>query len=313
MRVFITGGSGTIGQAVVKELRRAGHEVTGLSRGEAADATLKALGATPHRGALDAPASYQAAAAAHDALVHAAFDYGTGNPVAVDRAAIEALLAAAKGAKAPRVVVYTSGVLVLGNTAAPADESSPTESAAALVAWRPAHERLALEAANDAVATAVIRPGFVYGGTKSLVAGYAESAHATGAAVTVGDGKNRLPFVHRDDLAALYRLVIEKPARGIFHGVDGAAPALAAVARAVSNAAGKGGATSVLPIEQARAKMGPFADALCTDQVVVTKRSVELGWRPTHPPLDTDKGVQAAVAEWKREAGALAAAGDARK
>jgi hypothetical protein len=59
-----------------------------------------------------------------------------------------------------------------------------------------------------------------------------------------------------------------------------------------------------LPVEKARAKMGLAADALCTDQVVVTKRSAELGWRATHPPLHTRSGVEAAVAEWKREVGA---------
>ena len=113
-----------------------------------------------------------------------------------------------------------------------------------------------------------------------------------------------------DDLAVLYRLVIEKRAEGIFHGVDGASPSLASVARAVSAAMGKGGETSSLPVEEARAKMGLAADALCTDQLVVTKRSAELGWRATHPTLDTDKtldtdsGVEAAVAKLKREVGA---------
>ena len=69
-------------------------------------------------------------------------------------------------------------------------------------------------------------------------------------------------------------------------------------------AIGKGGETSSLPVEEARAKMGLAADALCIDQLVVTKRSAELGWRVTHPPLDTDSGVEAAVAEWKRAVGA---------
>jgi len=63
MRVFITGGTGTIGEAVIKELCRAGHAVRGLSRSEASDAKLRALGAMPHRGLLDQPASYQSAAA----------------------------------------------------------------------------------------------------------------------------------------------------------------------------------------------------------------------------------------------------------
>ena len=67
MRVLITGGTGTIGEAIIKELRCAGHAVTGISRSEASDAKLWALGATPHRGLLDQPASYQSAAVAHNA------------------------------------------------------------------------------------------------------------------------------------------------------------------------------------------------------------------------------------------------------
>jgi hypothetical protein len=62
--------------------------VTGLSRSEASDAKLTALGATPHRGASDQSASYQRSAAARDALLHVAFDYG--NAIATDRVAIEA-------------------------------------------------------------------------------------------------------------------------------------------------------------------------------------------------------------------------------
>jgi uncharacterized protein YbjT (DUF2867 family) len=71
MCVFILEGPGPSGEAVIKELRRAGHAVRGFSRSEASEAKFRMLGAMPHRGLLDQPASYHSAAAAHDALLHA--------------------------------------------------------------------------------------------------------------------------------------------------------------------------------------------------------------------------------------------------
>jgi nucleoside-diphosphate-sugar epimerase len=301
MRVFLTGATGTIGSSVVRTLVKAGHRVTGLVRSAEKEAELKALGAGALRGDLKEPSTYQAVAAEHDACIHIGFEY-TAQGVAADRAAIDTLLEAARGAGSPRSVVYTSGVLVLGNTGdRPADESASTAGAIPAVAWRPEHERLVLAAASEALATAVVRPGFVYGGGRGLIEGYFETATKEGAAVYVGDGRNRMTLVHAEDLAELYRLFVEKRARGVFHAVDGASPRIAELARAASEAAGKGGATRSLSVEEARKQMGPFADALCTDQVVVTRRSVELGWKPAHRPfLESAREVFAA---WRRRAG----------
>ncbi len=298
MRVFVTGAAGYIGSAVVKALVRAGHEVTGLVRSAEKETQLRKLRATPLRGDLKDPASYQAAAAEHDGIIHVGFEYGP-EGVAADRKAVETLLAAARTGGKRKSFIYTSGVLCLGNTGdKPVDEDAPAD-AIPMVAWRPAHEKLTLDAATNTLATAVIRPGFVYGGAKGLIAGYFESATREGAAAFVGDGNNRMALVHRDDLAELYRLVVEKQARGMFHGVDGAAPRIADLARAASEAAGKAGATKSIPLERARQMMGPFAEALCTYQVVVTKRSAELGWKPAHArALDVTADV---FAEWRAE------------
>jgi nucleoside-diphosphate-sugar epimerase len=285
MRIFVTGATGYVGSAVVRALARAGHEVTGLSRSEQKDAAVRALGASPERGALGALGKLAGTLARHDALVHAAMDYGLGP--AADREAIDALLAAARAAKRPVSIVYTSGVWVLGETPSPADEGASTAHPAAAVAWRPPHERAVLEGGGGEVATAVVRPGIVYGEKRGLVSPWFEQARSGGAAQIVGTGQNRWALVHRDDLAELYRAIVERRARGVFHGVDGASPTLAEAASAASAAAGKGAVASI-PVEEARKQMGPMADALTLDQVVVSRRATEVGWRPRHPPFPAD-------------------------
>lgn len=288
MKVFVTGGTGYIGSAVVAALVKAGHDVSGLARSPESARRLAALGARAVKGDLKDGSTYAAAAAEHKALLHIAFEYSA-HGVDADRTAVETLVYAARRAKS--LLVYTSGCWVLGNTGdAPADEAASTERAAELVAWRPAHERLVLEAgdAADGPATAVIRPGMVYGGRGGLASHLFESAVEKGAAEYVGDGRNRWSLVHREDLAELYRLVVERKARGIFHGVDGHAAA----------GAGAGGATRSVPLAEARAKMGPVADALCLDQVLAAARSAELGWRPARRSFVGS--APAAFEEWLR-------------
>jgi nucleoside-diphosphate-sugar epimerase len=247
------------------------------------------------RGSLGHLAPLAARIAEHDAVIHTAMDYGLGPPA--DAEAIAAMLDGARQTGRAFVVVYTSGVWVLGETRTPASEAEPIVRSAAAVAWRPAHERRVLEAATDRLTTAVVRPGIVFGERRGLVVPWFESAAREGRAAFVGTGGQRWAFVHRTDLGELYRLVVERRARGVFHGVDGASPTVAEAAAAASRAAGKGGAVRAIPVEEARKTMGPMADALAMDQVVVSARGAEVGWAPRHPPFVAD--APNAFREWR--------------
>src|SRR5947209_10961135 len=94
MEVFVTGGSGQVGPAVVAELITAGHTVIGLARSDRAAARLQELGASVHRGSLDDLDSLRAGAKAADGVVHLAIGGDYADPddlVRRDVAGIEAL------------------------------------------------------------------------------------------------------------------------------------------------------------------------------------------------------------------------------
>src|SRR6185503_10396497 len=154
MRIFLTGATGYIGGAVLDALVRGGHAVTALVRDNQKAALITARGGHPIIGNLADPASFRAAADAQDGYIHTAYDSTSSGGPAVDRAALEAVIAAAKrrrtaGSTAPkkRFIVYTSGVWVLGPAPEPAAEDSPINPVS-LVAWRPEHEQLVLKAAE---------------------------------------------------------------------------------------------------------------------------------------------------------------------
>jgi nucleoside-diphosphate-sugar epimerase len=293
MRVFVTGATGYIGQAIIRALVQAGHEVGGLYRTQEKEGAVRALGAVPVFGNLRDPETYQHFAAESAAVIHAAFESPD-----LDRTATEHLISALKAEGENKCFVLTSGVLVLGDTGTKAaDEGASVERPFPLVAWRPPLERFVLEQANEQLATSVIRPGFVYGGgnKKTVLYSYAESALHDGVSRYVGPGTNHMAYVHRDDLAQLYRLLVEQRARGIFHGVDGSKVTNAELAREVSTRAGKGGKVESIPLEVARKQVGPFADAFAVEQRVVSRRSAELGWRPAHADILDD--IKTAITE----------------
>ncbi len=282
MRVLVTGATGYIGSAVAGELAAAGHRVVGLTRAPEKAAMLEAMGAEPVVGDLRDTDSWAGAASESEALVHVAAEDSEDGP-AVDRMAVDALLASTAGA--PRVLVYTSGCFILGDTGyGPANEDAPVDHPPERAAWRPAQERRVLDADAPGLATSVIRPGMVYGGEDGAFADFFGSAEDEGAARFVGDGTNRWSPVYRGDVARLYRMVLERAGRGVFHCAE-AAERVDALAAAASRAAGAGGATVATPLAEARREMGALADALVLDQVMGCARARAFGWAPEHPPF----------------------------
>ncbi len=279
MRIFLTGASGYIGSAVLDAFVRAGHEVTGLVRHSENAAKVAARGGAPVCGDLLDPASYRAEADGHDVFIHAGFD-GTRGAEA-DRVAIDTLVDAARAGEAgrARLLIYTSGIWVLGATAAPAAEDAAVNPAS-IVTFRPAHEQAVLSAAGGGLRTAVVRPGIVFGGSRGIVGDIFRDA-ANGLIRIVGTGENRWPAVYDRDLADLYlRLALRSEASGIFHATDETDERVNDIVEAIAAHAPTPPDVRRMPLNEAQKKMGPYALALALDQVVRSPHARAIGWAP---------------------------------
>ena len=153
MRVFLTGGTGYVGSAVLEALVKGGHHVDALVRNSEGASRVQARGATPVLGDVLQPASWRDAAVAADGAVHAAVEYSA-RQSQFDATAIDTLLSLPP--KAGRVLVYTSGIWVLGPAPSPVDETAPLNPIE-MAAWRPAHEQRILSAASNGVRAVVVK------------------------------------------------------------------------------------------------------------------------------------------------------------
>jgi nucleoside-diphosphate-sugar epimerase len=280
MRIFLTGATGYIGTAVLDALLRASHQVTALVRTPQAADAMVSRGVTPVLGDLKIVKSYRTASDGFDSYILVAADSGPAR-AEIDRTGLDALMeAAADRAKvAACSFVYTSGVWVLGSNAQPVDETAQANPGQ-LLGWRPVHEQIVLRATVPNLRTSVIRPGIVYGGNRGIVSDLLKNA-LKGLVRVIGTGENHWPLVYNRDLADLYVRAATLPdAAGIYHATDEADETVNTIVDGIVNHMTIRPDVRHVPLEEARKKMGAYADALALDQRVRCPRAHALGWSP---------------------------------
>ncbi|MDB5613262.1 MAG: NAD-dependent epimerase/dehydratase [Devosia sp.] len=287
MRVFITGGTGLIGSAVIAELLTHNHTVLALARSEtSADAARKA-GAEPIAGGLIDLDVLRAGAAQADGVIHLAFSNDFSSPealargVAEETAALTALGEALIGSNRPLVTV--SGTPWIAGRASTEADPLPLDGP---VGGRGRTVNSILSLAAQGVRSSSIRlPRTVHnngnGGFAGLLTNIARQSGVSGYA---GDGTQRWPAVHALDAAVLFRLALEHADAGTaWHAVADEGDAVRDIASVIGRRLG-------LPVQSVTPETyGPLGPIFAADQPASSAHTREtLRWTPTHPGLLAD-------------------------
>jgi nucleoside-diphosphate-sugar epimerase len=307
VRVFVTGGTGHAGSHIIPELIAAGHEVTGLARSDTAAAAVSALGATVRRGDLEDLDGLKEAAADSDGVIHVAYRrelLPSGGIDALATAELSVVLAygeALAGTGKPLVAAGSIGSPGWENLGRPATEEDPAlpggDEHRGTLRVRNVVETTVVGLAERGVRSSIVRlPLIAHSTTDS--AGFLPLlialAKEKGVAGYPGDGTNRWPAVHIRDVAAVFRLALEKgPAGRYWHAVADEGIPFREIAEAIGSRLGLPVVSIPADVLMLPGYFGFLANLVALDfpaSNLITRRT--LGWEPAQPSMlaDLDNG-----------------------
>ena len=288
MRVFVAGGSGTIGVPLVRALVASGHEVVAMTRSPEKQALLRALGAIPTvADALDSAGLRTAVAAARPThVIHQLTALpkdgarGTKDLEATNRLRIDGtrnLIEASVNAGARRFIVGSFALL------SPRPGSQLHDPAAEAV--RSMETQVMEATTKGAIEGVVLRYGLFYGieapSTRKLI----EMVRKRRLPIVRSDA-GQLPVIHLDDAVAATVAALDRARAGSAYDiVDDQAVSMSEIAKALAEYAGAPQPFRV-PAWLPRL-VAPYMARLISMQMPLSnaKAKAELGWKPRYPTM----------------------------
>jgi uncharacterized protein (TIGR01777 family) len=291
-RLLVTGGTGFIGQALVRRLLDGGHAVTVLTRDPARSARLfggraasvAAVGALAPDDVFDAVVNLAGAP-----VVGPRWSAGRRQQLLDSRVgttrALAGWLAAVRQPPAVWIQASAIGYYGVRDPAEPLGEDSPPGGgfmAELCLRWeRAAQEAQALRPGMRLV---ILRLGVVFGPGGALTP--LLLPHRFGLGPRLGDGRQALSWIHRDDVLALMaRALADEAMRGAYNAVAPEAVSQAGFAAAAGRALARPVWLRV-PAAPIRWLLGEMAELFVGGQRVLPARLLADGWRFRFPTLD---------------------------
>ncbi|CAG9328750.1 unnamed protein product [Blepharisma stoltei] len=293
MRVFLTGATGSVGSSVLENLLSHGHDVTCTVRNEEKGQVIASKGDRAHYIILDIndKTAHQLAelAVGYDAIIECAQLPFTNEGVIAQEISVDALIQAAKKTAETKHVslVYTSGIGVIGNTTGVIDEDhDDTSHSWEFSTPRILREKKVINASTENLHGVSLRVSWVYG--NSTVDHWIRACKSQNKIVVANQNDTYIPFIHHEDLASMFRILIEQRAYGMFFAVE---PESASLQSLIERVAAVGNIHEIERVDNAWAHIsGPYGFFLLghtLNEQVYPRRLIELyGFRHAHKILD---------------------------